>query len=330
MNQLVLSLALLVVAFVGFNAANDFDPLTVRLLDYQNSPDARELYHMNALFRSNIPERNGEFVYDELIAAMQDAAMRDAKMILPMENFYIIDVSLLKSDDDHLTIEQTFWRQNRNLGELISVPIYGEDLNPADVSSREITVKSENLDWMDDDLPALVQQLHDLLMDFTQTRNTYIFVHCQHGHDRAGEVSGAYWIAKGFKSWEQVSASNYQIADGHITYANQRALTWYCHHLSLHSDYTGLTCTHENLDSSTAAVPVLLGWDISETVSRKWPAIVFPILGSLVLVGLCFCLLAVVVGVLVSARRANLWKSSSPPSLDVELELRDGLDSEDV
>ena len=73
-------------------------------------------------------------------------------------------------------------------------------------------------------------------------------------------AAGAWSLRYGRLSWEQVSASNYELV-GPLSHTMQRALTWYCHHLQYELSYESLTCTHENTNDQNKKRPTLLHWD---------------------------------------------------------------------
>ena len=77
-------------------------------------------------------------------------------------------------------------------------------------------------------------------------------------------MAGAYQLKYGRRSWEEVQSTNWETGDCHITFENQRALTWYCHFLQLHQGYNQLSCTHDNLNEASIKQPPLVGWDQEE------------------------------------------------------------------
>jgi len=269
-----------------------FSSGSVRLVDYKRAEDPSATNRLNAIFRSNLPIRDGKFVYYDVVEAFQHAATRDGKFILPTE-FYLIVVSLLSPHDSSITKENDFFEDHPELGRVENRPVVGTKENPDDYSMDEIIRKSADLSWLPEDLTGLIEELDGWVNDFSTDQNTIVLVHCEHGKDRTGEVSGAYWIGKGFYSWEQADSTNYEISHGPIQPNNQRSLTWYCHHLQFHQGYDSLTCTHENLKANDHDKPELLGWDQSSQSPWAWI-----LLTLLSLSGVLICLLAVCLSVM--------------------------------
>jgi len=301
--QMSSSHLIFVFAILALVCANDFDPNKVRLLNYRyNQDQPHETFRLNAIFRSNIPLIGKDFAFDEVLDAMEHSALRDADLILPRDNFILVDYSLLKPSDANLDKEKAYFEKHPDRGYVLNRPIYGTSVDPEDQTEAQIERMSESLTFIDEDLLAITNELESLLSDFSGPKNVYVLVHCQHGRDRAGEVSAAYWIARGFHSWEQVQATNYEIASGAIKHTNQRALTWFCHQLNIHRGYEGLTCTHENL-SGHEVEPELFGWDQSPSSgsnSDLWLLITFPITAF---VGVCaLCILVLVCATLIVQR----------------------------
>ena len=62
---------------------------------------------------------------------------------------------------------------------------------------------------------------------------TVIYVHCDAGMDRTGEVSGSYYIR--YLSWsfqEALYYDDHAIEDRNIHVASRNAFQWYCYYLS--------------------------------------------------------------------------------------------------
>jgi len=62
---------------------------------------------------------------------------------------------------------------------------------------------------------------------------TIIYIHCQAGIDRTGELSGAYMLTYLSKSLEDVTKISNDIAGGEISKYSLNALKWYNLLLSL-------------------------------------------------------------------------------------------------
>jgi hypothetical protein len=172
---LVLVLALDICLVVG----NDFDPTTVRLLACKFA-SVRDPHKVNCLYRSNIPSTQGVFDYTQLTSTMKSAA-QNSGVILSDENLYIVDISLLHSDDSDLKTEQDYFSTNPEHGLVINYPLYGTPQDPSIYTTEEVIKQSKNLDWMQDDIESLLELIDRYLSDFSG-RNLNILLHCQHGY----------------------------------------------------------------------------------------------------------------------------------------------------
>ena len=76
-------------------------------------------------------------------------------------------------------------------------------------------------------------------------------------------MSGAYQLKYGKKSWEVMSALNYEIYNENIVFWQERSLVWFCYNLKYHQQYSYLTCSHDNLSPNSKAIPLMIGWNES-------------------------------------------------------------------
>ncbi|MEJ2921630.1 hypothetical protein, partial [Bordetella avium] len=136
------------------------------------------------LLRGNSPIRNGSFDAAALLASL--------KAVAPLPSrFYMIDVSLTSDLLPHefadKKVEAEYWRQHSQAGRLISHPVFGAVTSPddfPDVPRRKISALPGV-----DRLPELLAALHQEMSECTPT---VIYVHCEAGKDRTGEVIAAY------------------------------------------------------------------------------------------------------------------------------------------
>jgi hypothetical protein len=175
------SIVLLILVFSLLVYANDFDPDTVRLLACKYASKT-EPNKVNCAFRSNIPITDNQFDYSQVTSSLKSVAEHSG-VILPDGDLYIIDISLLEPQDSNLAIERTYFAKNPDHGILINYPLYGATEDPSTYSQEDIVSMSATLNWMRDDVEALMDTIDHYLSDFSSDRNLNIIVHCQHGYD---------------------------------------------------------------------------------------------------------------------------------------------------
>jgi hypothetical protein len=201
----------------------------------------------NFLFRGGLP-LTGEppvFNYCGLKQSIVKAGLK-AGVTVPSK-FYMIDVNLLnienQEDARRILIERQFFQAKPKLGRIQVWGMNGVGLSvkdPALAASREYLAR--NLDqWLNDKLASRVELLRGLLekpgprFHGKARLPVVIYIHCAVGCDRAGELSGAYYLRYLHKSWEEVNAINRSKCRGNRPCGckNYRAVQWYCLWLNL-------------------------------------------------------------------------------------------------
>lgn len=183
----------------------------------------------NFLMRGNMPISGDSFQYDEL-----KATLRAKNAELP-DDFYIIDVSLINdiipAEDKHLNIERKYWEDNSAQGELLHHAIFGNLANPDSVWSvaRKKIDKEPSIDKLDD----LVNQINSRLLT-KKDKPVVIYVHCEAGKDRTGEVIAAWRMRFEEKKYQAVLDEANQIAGRDIEKASRYGLKWYAWKLKDH------------------------------------------------------------------------------------------------
>jgi protein-tyrosine phosphatase len=226
---------LFVIASIGFAvvSASDFDPDRVHVID---------VYKNNILFRGNEPTVNTTFIYGQLTDRLRYIALKEANITLG--DFYLVDFSLLSIEFTSKNVESAFFKQNPSLGEWFSWPIFGDLLPPYDVpESLRKTMAKKIQSWQIDDLPKTMDLLHSWLQR-AYDKPLVIYVHCEAGKDRTGEVSGSYYMR--YLGWEFAKALYY---DNHVVHGtrdimnfSRNAMQWYCYYLKYSQNYN-IDCT---------------------------------------------------------------------------------------
>jgi hypothetical protein len=193
----------------------------------------------NVLFRGNMPVANGVFQYDQLVKAMRDAAQASGQVLPP--TFKVIDISLVNEltggEKKDLAVEKAYWSTHPAQGQLINNPIYGSLTSPNSYpsSKRKELEKHPSLGHLGD----LIDRIHALLT----TRSAdgipvLLYVHCEAGKDRTGEVIGAYAMKYMGVSYKDALANAHAVAGRKLGTFNRHGLEWHAYYLA---DYEGIT-----------------------------------------------------------------------------------------
>lgn len=185
----------------------------------------------NYLFRGNMPLNSETFAYDELLGVINSHTLEKLGTSLP-ETVRIIDVSLVnsieKSEKKHLEKERSFFSQNPDLGEVINRPIYGIPISVKHTHRK--WRKHFSKKWGRDKLDNLVTNLN-VWLDKDEEHPVIIYVHCEAGFDRTGEVIAAYQLRYQGKSYNQGYQNAVEVAGRNISSFSKHGLQWYAYYL---------------------------------------------------------------------------------------------------
>lgn len=90
-----------------------------------------------------------------------------------------------------------------------------------------------------DKLGHFSEQLHENLQQEKDKPQVY-YIHCSHGIDRTGMVSGVYKMKYTKKSLKQILEENERIGGREMLWTTYSGLLWYCEHLQ--RDRPSLDC----------------------------------------------------------------------------------------
>ena len=183
----------------------------------------------NLLFRGNLPIQDGVFVFDKLIKDMRASLDADSKPI--DEGFELVMVSLIneKTEAADLQTEQQWFSDNSDKGRMIHLPIYGSLVDPARFPSplrNELAKRLKD----HDKLPQRIDIIRELL-EQQGNRQKVVYVHCEAGVDRTGEVMGAYSMRYLNMSYQTAIDKNAQIADRQMSRFATYGMRWYGYYL---------------------------------------------------------------------------------------------------
>lgn len=200
-----------------------FNPGLVSLL-------AHDTHSVNYLFRGNMPIVNDELSYKALVTALKNATPGQA---LP-DQFFLIDISLVNSINPNeakdLGIERRFWNANATLGQVINHPVYGSLTSPHDFPEAE-RKRLEMIPTLSS-TDVLLENIQSLLM--TKQLNglpLVLYIHCEGGKDRTGEVAAAYAMRYLGSTYADAYANAKRIAGRDISSFSRNELQWYAYYL---------------------------------------------------------------------------------------------------
>jgi len=184
------------------------------------------------LFRGNQPELNNTFAYTTLKTYLTQRAQEEGGIKLP-DLYYLYDISLLSVNNSDevaaLQVEIDYMKQNPSLGYLLNWPLQGDVLGPYNYSiiNREYLATTLPA-WQPDQLAAKVKFIKSLLTRQTKVTDLplVVYVHCGHGQDRTGEMTGAYELQYNLKTFQEIWS--YDTGMGMDVVENEHSLQWYC------------------------------------------------------------------------------------------------------
>ncbi|WP_419533158.1 hypothetical protein [Endozoicomonas sp.] len=204
--------------------SSEFKPERVHLVDYNEQTG-------NYLFRGNMPLNSKTFAYHELMGIVNSHAIEQTGSPIP-EMVRIIDISLINTinpnERRHLAKEHGFFDQNKELGEVIHYPVYGIPVSVKHTHRK--WRKHFAKKWGKDKLESLVNNLKRRL-DQDETATIILYVHCEAGFDRTGELIAAYQLRHQGKSYHQAYQNAVLVAGRQISSLSKHGLQWYAYYL---------------------------------------------------------------------------------------------------
>lgn len=190
-------------------------------------------FENNFLFRGPAPIIVQTVDYDGLVAAIRKSAPPSSPI---PQDFFLIDINLLHSDDEKVCIEYKFFQKHPNLGEFIWWETDGTETcyYKCDLEKRTHLVATLD-EWLEK--PSLITRVNTIRNflkkppDGLKDRPIVIYVHCYGGCDRTGEMIGAYMLRYMQKDWMKVYEAN-QPCGQPPGCNNYRALQWYAYWLN--------------------------------------------------------------------------------------------------
>eukprot|EP01104_Vermistella_antarctica_P006120 TRINITY_DN16858_c0_g1_i1.p1 TRINITY_DN16858_c0_g1~~TRINITY_DN16858_c0_g1_i1.p1 ORF type:complete len:282 (-),score=57.91 TRINITY_DN16858_c0_g1_i1:116-934(-) len=218
-----------------------FTPDRMRLIDSRNSSQGVT----NFMFRGDDP-LNANHTFDRAGLSKQMAIVAaNASLSFP-EEYYLVCVSFLSVELPDVLAEKEYFRENPNNGTLVSWPILGTEINPLLVDEKlRMKMAAALPNWEIDQLANKTAQLLIMLQqDGPRGLPLVLYLHCEAGMDRTGEVSGSYYVRNlGWDFQTALAYDNNIESTRNIKIASQNAFQWYCLYLSTTPEFQSLNCT---------------------------------------------------------------------------------------
>lgn len=184
----------------------------------------------NFLFRGNMPIHNQQLDYDGLRAAIKKAAQGKA---LP-DAYFLVDISLINSINPQeaadLHTERSFWKHHSDVGQVINHPVYGALTSPNDYPP-EVRKRLEKIPTLSS-TDVLLENIQSLLnANHLNGLPLVLYVHCEAGKDRTGEVIAAYAMKYQGASYADAYANAKRIAKRELSSFSRNELQWYAYYL---------------------------------------------------------------------------------------------------
>jgi protein tyrosine/serine phosphatase len=176
------------------------------------------------------------------------------------------------TEGEYSNTENEYFHDHPSQGAIIQNSIEGTDKEaPSHYSKNEVKkfVSNWNKYFEDQNYDQFIDTIrksvtHECRRDGNEYIPTVTLIHCNHGRDRVGQVSGSYLMKYAGWNFLEVSALNYQVGglDSPIVFSNQRAMVWYCQYLVEEEGFSmkKLQCNdEENMSSGDESIPEYMG-----------------------------------------------------------------------
>mmetsp|Transcript_87431 Transcript_87431/g.131146 ORF Transcript_87431/g.131146 Transcript_87431/m.131146 type:complete len:188 (-) Transcript_87431:9-572(-) len=160
------------------------------------------------------------------------------KLSLPwqMTTYLSIFPCLTISNQLKIITNQVTSADTQKKGKYVKWPIWGNLMMPDFFDNDTRTEMAIDLpNWQHDKLAEKIPELRQLLYTYNNI-TTVIYIHCDAGMDRTGEVSGSYYIR--YLQWSFHEALYYDdnaiegVNGRNIHVASRNGLQWYCYYLA--------------------------------------------------------------------------------------------------
>lgn len=234
LKRAILNLLIVIILGIHVTADRSSDPL--RFLNPNRGDISRiafvDINGKNLLFRGSNPIINSEeFAINMLTEKMRESAQEN-NVNFPDE-FYLISISLLSLERSAINIEKAFFRNNPERGELINIPVFGiipeteNKILKGLEAAVEYFVDIKGISLQQD--AQAISTIRQQLIRNDKSIPIIVYVHCNAGCDRTGEVIAGYRLQ--FKenfSLAQAAQMNNQECGRTQAPHNLQAMKRYC------------------------------------------------------------------------------------------------------
>ena len=244
-----LCLLALSVVLAAVSVKGGLDTDRVRLIDVSASGS-------NFLFRGNEPVSSKTFQWDLLTTTMASVAGA-ANRTMP-STFRIIDVCLLNvAEYGDMHVEEEYFEKNPTHGTFVNWPTIGSLIDPQVMTNNmtELEHLAKTLDsWSFDKVPDRMQELYAML-NKPYDVPTALYIHCEAGEDRTGEMSGSYYMKH--LNWTYAEALTYDnhIEKRNIKWMSKNGLAWYCFFLKYAEGQSSRDCMDPPPSAGRLSIP---------------------------------------------------------------------------
>lgn len=202
-----------------FSSLSAFDPGLLDLVDVKDN---------TYLVRGDLPEIRERFCYNTLL---KNISKKLSHYQIDQKNgLQLIVVSLLSHEKEvkKIQIERSWLSHHPDQGEFFHYPIKGIEI---DLSAMSKMRRKHFVDCRDyDHIQELNLKLSDLMSE-KHDKPTVIYIHCNQGKDRTGEVCACYLMKFKGRSYSNVKAESRFIAKRSINHKCANVVKWYAFYL---------------------------------------------------------------------------------------------------
>lgn len=200
------------------------------LIDHRNG---------NYVYRSGNPVINGVFQYSTIISNARAVSSLDTNDV------YVISFNLLNyelpGEEASINTEASFWAANSNLGRMVHYQPVGAPASPYVYSPVVVEERSKHLSSFMDDLPTMICNIRNTLLNWTDIKPLLIYIHCSCGCDRTGMFSAAWYMQYQGHSLSDSRNLGINIIGREMVINTLYGTEWYCYYLKYSLRYP-LTC----------------------------------------------------------------------------------------
>jgi hypothetical protein len=166
------------------------------------------------------------------------------------KEYHVLDVCLLDPNHTYqgmdIEMEKSFWQEHPQNGTFYGLwTLLGENTNPFDVPyEKRIVMMGNYTKWNVDQLYERVPEIRELMNGECLGGSVpcFVYVHCEQGKDRSGELIGAYAMEYMGFTLQKAMQWNEEIAGRQMEQTYWNGMAWYCFYLQ-QTSIPSIDCT---------------------------------------------------------------------------------------